>query len=104
VDAFDDENTMNIQFERKLERPKSDYAAISVFMFTHQVFDVIQNIRPSERGELEITSVNNLYMKKNKMTSDIIEREWTDAGTFESLMQANEILFPINNTIQKGDE
>lgn len=104
VAALDERNKMIMQIEEKPENPKSDYAVIGVYMYDPQVFDVIQNITPSERGELEITSVNNWYVEHAQMTYDIIDGEWTDAGTFESLMHANHILFSINNTIQKGDE
>jgi glucose-1-phosphate thymidylyltransferase len=104
VAALDERNKMIMQIEEKPENPKSDYAVIGVYMYDSQVFDVIQSIAPSERGELEITSVNNWYVENNAMTYDIIEGEWTDAGTFESLMQANQMLFSINNTIQKGEE
>ena len=104
VAALDERNKMIMQIEEKPENPKSDYAVIGVYMYDPLVFDVIQSITPSERGELEITSVNNWYVEQNTMTYDIIEGEWTDAGTFESLQQANNLLFPINNIIQKGDE
>jgi len=104
VAALDERNKMIMQIEEKPENPKSDYAVIGVYMYDHQVFEVIQNIKPSERGELEITSVNNWFVEHASMTYDIIEGEWTDAGTFESLMYANQMLFSINNTIQKGDE
>jgi glucose-1-phosphate thymidylyltransferase len=104
VAALDEQNKMIMQIEEKPENPKSDYAVIGVYMYDPQVFEVIQNIRPSERGELEITSVNNWYVEHNAMTYDIVEGEWTDAGTFESLMYANRMLFAINNTLQNGDE
>ena len=104
VAALDERNKMIMQIEEKPENPRSDYAVIGVYMYDPLVFDVIQSITPSERGELEITSVNNWYVEQNTMTYDIIEGEWTDAGTFESLQQANNLLFPINNIIQKGDE
>jgi len=72
-------------------------------MYDNRVFDIIRHIKPSERGELEITSVNNWYVEHNAMTYDIVQGEWTDAGTFESLMYANQLMFSINNTIQNGD-
>ncbi len=104
VAALDERNKMIMQIEEKPENPKSDYAVIGVYMYDSQVFDVIHNISPSKRGELEITSVNNWYVEHNAMTYDIVDGEWTDAGTFESLMYANQMLFAINNDIQKGDE
>jgi glucose-1-phosphate thymidylyltransferase len=104
IAALDERNKMIIQIDEKPENPKSDFAVIGVYMYDPQVFDVIQKITPSERGELEITSVNNWYIEHAEMTYDIVEGGWTDAGTFESLMHANLMLFSINNTIQKGDK
>jgi glucose-1-phosphate thymidylyltransferase len=104
VAALDERNKMIMQIEEKPENPKSDYAVIGVYMYDPQVFEVIRNIKPSDRGELEISSVNNWYVEHAAMTYDVVEGEWTDAGTFESLMYANQMLFSINNTIQKGDE
>jgi glucose-1-phosphate thymidylyltransferase len=104
VAALDEMNKMIIQIEEKPESPKSNYAVIGVYMYDDQVFDVIRNITPSERGELEITSVNNWYVEHNALTYDIVQGEWTDAGTFESLLYANQLLFSINNRIQTGDK
>jgi glucose-1-phosphate thymidylyltransferase len=104
VAALDEQNKMIIQIEEKPEIPRSDYAVIGVYMYDPHVFEVIRNIKPSERGELEITSVNNWYVVHNAMTYDIINGDWTDAGTFESLLYANQMLFSIGNTIKKGDE
>jgi glucose-1-phosphate thymidylyltransferase len=103
VAALDELNKMILQIEEKPESPKSNYAVIGVYMYDNRVFDIIRNITPSERGELEITSVNNWYVEHNAMTYDIVQGEWTDAGTFESLMYANQLMFSINNTIQNGD-
>jgi glucose-1-phosphate thymidylyltransferase len=94
---------MIMQIEEKPEHPKSDYAVIGVYMYDPQVFEVIQIITPAARGELEITSVNNWYVEHGAMAYDIVDGDWTDAGTFESLMLANQMLFSINNTILKGD-
>lgn len=104
VAALDEQNRMIMQIEEKPKNPKSDYAVIGVYMYDSQVFEAIRTIEPSERGELEITSVNNWYVARNTMTYDIIDGGWTDAGTFESLMHANQMLFAINNLIRKGDD
>jgi len=104
VAALDEMNKMIIQIEEKPESPKSNYAVIGVYMYDNRVFDVIRKIAPSERGELEITSVNNWYVEHNALTYDIVQGEWTDAGTFESLLYANQLLFSINNRIQAGDK
>jgi glucose-1-phosphate thymidylyltransferase len=104
VAALDEQNNMILQIEEKPENPKSDYAVIGIYMYDARVFDVIRSIKPSERGELEITPVNNWYVALNAMIYDIVEGDWTDAGTFESLMHANQMLFSINNILLKGDE
>ncbi len=74
--------------EEKPKKPKSSYSVIGIYMYDNQVFDFIKTLKPSDRGELEITDVNNEYIKKNIMTYDIIDGWWTDAGTFESLFKA----------------
>lgn len=58
-------------------------------MYDNQVFDIIREIKPSARGELEITDVNNIYIERGEMRFNILEGWWTDAGTFESLLRAN---------------
>jgi len=74
--------------EEKPKKPKSSYSVIGIYMYDNQVFDFIKTLKPSDRGELEITDVNNEYIKNNIMTYDIIDGWWTDAGTFESLFKA----------------
>jgi dTDP-glucose pyrophosphorylase len=64
-----------------------------------KVFDFIRKIKPSDRGELEIHSVNNIYIEIGEMSYDLIEGDWTDAGTFESLKYANDLLLKTNNKI-----
>lgn len=99
VAALDERKKMIIQIEEKSQSPKSDYAVIGVYMYGEQVFDFIRSIEPSDRGELEITSVNNRSIERGEMTYDIVEGEWADAGTFESLNYANELLLKIDNKI-----
>ena len=69
--------------------PPSKYAVIGVYMYDSQVFDFIRTLKPSSRGELEITDVNNRYIEKGEMTYGILDGWWTDAGTFDSLLRAN---------------
>lgn len=69
----------------KPKAPKSDLAVIGIYMYDHRVFDVIGTLEPSARGELEITDVNNWYIRDGSMTYEVLEGWWTDAGTFESL-------------------
>ena len=61
-------------------------------MYDNQVFDIIKTLKPSGRGELEITDVYNAYIKKNELTYSILDGWWTDAGTFESLLRANNLI------------
>jgi len=91
-----------IKIEEKPKEPKSNYAVIGIYMYDNRVFDIIKKIKPSARGEYEITSVNNEYIKNNELTYDVLKGEWTDAGTFESLQYANKIAFKYNNEIQEN--
>ncbi|MBD3334958.1 MAG: NTP transferase domain-containing protein [Candidatus Eisenbacteria bacterium] len=78
-----------------LEKPKdppSDYAVTGIYMYDARVFDIIPTLKPSDRGELEITDVNNAYIEKGEMTYDILKGWWTDAGTFASLYRANQLI------------
>ncbi len=70
-------------------------------MYDAQVFDIIDRIQPSERGELEITSVNNEYIAHDLLQYSFVRGRWTDAGTFESLIEANELLLKNDNKIFK---
>lgn len=80
-----------ISIEEKPKEPKSNYAVTGIYMFDSYVFDVIKTLKPSGRGELEITDVNNAYIKRNELTFDILQGWWTDAGTHVSLARANEL-------------
>jgi len=81
-----------VQIEEKPKKPKSRYAVIGIYLFDQEVFNIIKTLKPSDRGELEITDVNNRYIEKGLMTWDILEGWWTDAGTFESLLHANQLV------------
>jgi len=81
-----------LRIEEKPKNPKSKYAVIGIYFYDHMVFDIIKTLKPSERGELEITDVNNRYIEMGLMTWDILEGWWTDAGTFESLLRANQLV------------
>jgi glucose-1-phosphate thymidylyltransferase len=80
------------RIEEKPKKPKSQYAVIGIYLFDQKVFNIIKTLKPSGRGELEITDVNNRYIEKKLMTWDILEGWWTDAGTFESLLRANQLV------------
>ncbi|MDO8525367.1 MAG: sugar phosphate nucleotidyltransferase [Candidatus Omnitrophota bacterium] len=78
--------------EEKPKRPKSDYAVTGIYMYDNKVFDIIKTLKPSGRGELEITDVNNAYIKNGELTYNILDGWWTDAGTFEALLRANNLM------------
>ena len=75
--------------DEKPVRPQSEYAVIGVYMYDQGVYDIIRSLKPSNRGELEITDVNNAYIARATMTWEELEGWWTDAGTFESLLRAS---------------
>src|SRR5580700_10948937 len=78
--------------EEKPKHPKSNYAVIGIYLYDQSVFRKIRRLKPSGRGELEITDVNNFYLEEGKLTYEILEGWWTDAGTFESLLRANTLV------------
>lgn len=78
--------------EEKPKKPKSDYAVTGIYMYDNRVFDIIRGLRPSGRGELEITDVNNIYLERNELYFDKLDCWWTDCGTFESLLAANNLV------------
>lgn len=85
-----------IEVEEKPAEPKSHYAVTGVYLFDCWVFDYIKTLKPSARGELEITDINNIYIKNNQMKYHILEGWWTDAGTHESLAKASELAKSID--------
>lgn len=78
-----------VRIEEKPKVPKTRFAVTGIYMYDNQVFDIIRTLKPSARGELEITDVNNVYIARNEMTFEFLKGWWTDAGTFESLFRAN---------------
>ena len=81
-----------IDIKEKPKRTRSDLAVTGIYMYDQRVFEIIKSLKPSKRGELEITDVNNEYIKLNEMTFDILDGWWTDCGTFESLLRANNLV------------
>jgi glucose-1-phosphate thymidylyltransferase len=81
-----------ISIEEKPENPKSSYAVTGIYFYDAKVYDCIKTLKPSGRGELEITDVNNFYIQKGEMKSSVMEGWWTDAGTPESYQIANELV------------
>jgi len=78
-----------IGIEEKPKNPKSKFAVIGIYLYDATVFQKIRRLKPSGRGELEITDVNNFYIEENKLTYEVLDGWWTDAGQFESLLRAN---------------
>ena len=85
-------NNKIIRIDEKPKKPASSFAVIGIYMYDGYVFDVIKNLKPSRRGELEITDVNNAYLKKGNLSYDILDGWWTDAGTFDSLLKATNLV------------
>ncbi|MBV9308881.1 MAG: glucose-1-phosphate thymidylyltransferase, partial [Acidobacteriaceae bacterium] len=90
-----------VGIEEKPARPKSNYAVTGIYMYDETVFDKTRNLTPSARGELEITDVNNAYIREGTMTFNYLEGWWTDAGTFDSLLRAANL---VSDTRAKGAE
>ncbi len=90
VPELDGDKVLNI--EEKPKAPKSDFAVIGIYFYDNSVFDVIRTLVPSGRGELEITDVNNHYIRRGEMTWNELDGWWTDAGTFESLLRASNLV------------
>jgi glucose-1-phosphate thymidylyltransferase len=81
-----------VRIDEKPATPKSEFAVIGIYLYDHGVFDIIRTLRPSGRGELEITDVNNAYIQRDEMTWEELDGWWTDAGTFESLLRASNLV------------
>jgi len=81
-----------ISIEEKPKKPKSNFAVTGIYMYPSEVFNVIKSLKPSARGELEITDVNNYFIKKKKLKANFLKGFWTDAGTFESLFRASKLV------------
>jgi glucose-1-phosphate thymidylyltransferase len=90
-----------VGIEEKPKKPKSNYAVTGIYMYDESVFDKTRRLKPSERGELEITDVNNAYIEEGTMTFGYLNGWWTDAGTFDSLMRAANLVY---QTRQKSRE
>ncbi|MBC7333008.1 MAG: NTP transferase domain-containing protein [Actinobacteria bacterium] len=81
-----------VNIEEKPKNPKTNYAVCGLYMYDSDVFDIIRTLKPSARGELEITDVNNEYIRRGTMSYTILKGWWTDAGTFESLFRASKLV------------
>jgi glucose-1-phosphate thymidylyltransferase len=81
-----------VAIEEKPKQPKSPYSVTGIYMYDQQVWEIIRTLVPSQRNELEITDVNNAYIAKKMLTYDILDGWWTDAGTFDSLLHAQQLV------------
>jgi glucose-1-phosphate thymidylyltransferase len=81
-----------VGIQEKPKAPKSNFAVIGIYLYDASVFQKIRRLKPSGRGELEITDVNNFYIDEGKLAYEVIDGWWTDAGTFESLLRANTLV------------
>jgi len=81
-----------LSIEEKPKSPKSNFAVVGIYIYPPDVFEVIKTLKPSGRGELEITDVNNHYLKQGRLGSSVLDGYWTDAGTLDSLDTANELV------------
>ncbi|MBI5229680.1 NTP transferase domain-containing protein [Candidatus Micrarchaeota archaeon] len=90
VAVIEDEKLVAIEEKPKI--PKSGYAVVGVYLYNSSVFTAIKNLKPSARGELEITDVNNYYISKGRMSYSFINGYWSDAGTFSSLVRAAQLV------------
>jgi glucose-1-phosphate thymidylyltransferase len=90
VPVFEDGRVVRI--EEKPANPESHYAVIGVYLYDNRVFEIIKTLKPSGRGEFEITDVNNAYIGSGDLSWDVIEGWWTDAGTFDSLLKASNLI------------
>ncbi len=91
VPRFDGQNHITEIVEKPAE-PPSNYAVIGIYFYDADVFNIVRTLKPSHRGELEITDVNNAYLRRGDMTHDVIAGWWTDAGTFDSLLRASKLV------------
>ena len=89
-----------VRIEEKPTHPQSQFAVIGVYMYDNRVFDIIKTLKPSGRGELEITDVNNAYIESGDLSWDVIDGWWTDAGTFESLLKASQLIAEVRASVQ----
>lgn len=85
-------DTKIVGIEEKPQKPKSDYAVTGIYFYDSEVFDIVRKLKPSGRGEFEITDVNNEYIARNQLSYDILEGWWSDAGTFKSLERVNQLV------------
>jgi len=98
VAEVDESSGLVLGIEEKPDVPKSDYAVTGLYIYDSGVFEIIKTLKPSSRGELEITDVNNEYIGRGDMQYSVLDGYWSDAGTFESLLRAGMMVRSSDNT------
>lgn len=96
VPVFD--NGKIITIEEKPKDPKSKYAVSGIYMYDNQIWEIIKNLKPSSRGELEISDVNNFYIQQGTINYEILKGSWVDAGTFESMLKAANLVAKLTES------
>jgi glucose-1-phosphate thymidylyltransferase len=91
-----------VKIEEKPKKPRSPYAVTGIYFYDARVFEIIKTLKPSRRGELEITDVNNAYIEAGELTWDVLDGWWTDAGTVDSLLLANQLVAQTGANKMKG--
>ena len=96
VAEFDNKGNV-ISIEEKPKNPKSSYAVVGLYFYTNEVIQIAKNVKPSDRGELEITSVNQVYLSQNNLKVELLGRgfAWLDTGTYDSLLEAGQFIESI---------
>mgnify|MGYP003652738010 FL=1 len=91
VGIFDDDKLLEV--EEKPDKPKTNLACVGIYFYTNEVFDVVDQVKPSGRGEYEVTSINNVFVKNGKCSYAILDDWWSDAGTMNSYHKTNRAIF-----------
>ena len=91
-----------VKIEEKPKKPRSPYAVTGIYFYDARVFEIIMTLKPARRGELEITDVNNAYIEAGELTWDVLDGWWTDAGTVDSLLLANQLVAQTGANKMKG--
>jgi glucose-1-phosphate thymidylyltransferase len=92
-----------IGIEEKPKKPKSNFAVTGIYMYDASVFEKVRTLVPSSRGELEITDVNNAYIREGTMSFSWLDGWWTDAGTFDSLLRAGNLVAQSKETAAEAE-
>lgn len=87
-----DQNNKAVSIEEKPANPKSNYAVVGLYTYDNQVVNIAKNLKPSDRGEIEITDINKEYLKRNQIKVELFDSLWEDAGSFDSLLRVSNIM------------